>query len=132
MTGSIFAIMCSLGLGSTLVPRMSSANISVNPYKDFRLDRLIIPSDLAEWFLVTDIKVGRESQLNSTACIPGMAFSETSFSIKLKGDIACPGQSITVSVTNQSGEARNFQGVLIGHIEPNQPSRTIANLGEAT
>jgi hypothetical protein len=110
-------IMCALGLGSTLVYGVSSANINVQPSEDFHLDRLIISSDVAKYFLVTDIKVGGESQFQSRCCIPGLSFTENVFAIKLKGDMARPSQFITVSVTNQAANGCNFQGVLIGHID---------------
>ena len=111
------AIMCAVGLGSTLVYGVSSANINVQPFKDFHLDRLIISSDVAKYFLVTDVKVGHKSQLDSPGCIPGLSFTENVFAIKLKGDMVCPRQFITVSVTNQAASGCNFQGVLIGHID---------------
>jgi hypothetical protein len=111
------AIMCAVGLGSTLVYGVSSANINVQPFKDFHLDRLIISSDVAKYFLVTDVKVGHKSQLDSPGCIPGLSFTENVFAIKLKGDIARTREFITVSVTNQAANGCNFQGVLIGHID---------------
>ena len=110
------SIMCALGLGSTLVAGNNSANINVQPFEGLRLDRLIIPSSVAGDFLITDIKVAGESQFGSPGCIPGMAFAETAFAIKLRGDAARPRQFITVCVTNQNFAARNFQGILIGHI----------------
>ena len=111
------AIMCAVGLGSTQVYGASSANINVQPFEAFRLDRLIISSDVARHFLVTDIKVGDKSQLDSPGCIPGLSFTENVFAIKLKGDMVHPRQFITVSVTNQSASGCNFQGVLIGHTD---------------
>jgi hypothetical protein len=110
------AIMCAVGLGSTLVRGEGSAYINVQPLEEFHLDRLIIPSTLAGDFLVTDIKVGHESQFNSPGCIPGMSFTENAWAIKLRGDMAHRRQFITVNVTNQNANARNFQGVLIGHL----------------
>jgi hypothetical protein len=124
------AIMCAIGLGSTLVYGVSSANIDVQPFEDFHLDRLIISSAVAKYFLVTDIKVGGESQFQSPGCIPGLSFAENVFAIKLKGDMVRPSQFITVSVTNQAPNGCNFQGVLIGHIDRNWPSGKAAALEE--
>ena len=124
------AIMCAIGLGSTLVYGVSSAYINVQPSEDFHLDRLIISSDVAKYFLVTDIKVGSESQFQSPGCIPGLSFTENVFAIKLKGDMVRPSQFITVSVTNQAPNGCNFQGVLIGHIDRNRPSGKAAALEE--
>ena len=124
------AIMCAIGLGSTLVYGVSSANIDVQPFEDFHLDRLIISSAVAKYFLVTDIKVGGESQFQSPGCIPGLSFTENVFAIKLKGSLAKRQQFITVSVTNQAPNGCNFQGVLIGHIDRNRPSGKAAALEE--
>ena len=110
------AIMCAIGLGSTSVASCSSANINVHPVEGFRLDRLIISSEVAKDFLITDIKIGWDSQLNSIGAIPGDAFAEGVFAIKLPGNMVKPDQWIIVSATNQVPNRRNFQGVLIGHI----------------
>src|SRR3954462_1010672 len=56
----------ALGLGSTSVAGNSSANINVQPQVIFRPERLVVPSNLAVDFLITDIKVGKNSQLVST------------------------------------------------------------------
>jgi hypothetical protein len=125
------AIMCAVGLGSTGVAGVSSAYINVKPFERFHLDRLIISSEVAKDFLVTDIKVGKESQTNSSGCIPGVAFTEDAFAIKLNGVMAPANQFITVCVTNQNASARNFQGVLIGHINPISPSGKAATMEEA-
>ena len=87
------AIMCAIGLGSTQVYGVSSANINVKPFERFHLDRLIISSEVAKDFLVTDIKVGKESQTNSSGCIPGVAFTEDAFAIKLNGGWHLPTSS---------------------------------------
>jgi len=116
-------LMRAVGLGSTSVQGCSSANINVQPQcDDFHLDRLIISSEIADDFLVTDIKIGRNSQLASVGAIPGAAFPENVFAIKLKGT-AHHDQFITVSVTNQTPSTRNFQGVLIGHTDSPAPAR---------
>ena len=125
------AIMCAIGLGSTLVYGVSSANIDVQPFEDFHLDRLIISSSVAEHFLVSDLKVGVESQFDSPGVLPGTSFTENVFAIKLKGSLAKRRQFITVCVTNQSKEAQNFQGALIGHIGSPPLPGSAARLEEA-
>ena len=125
------AIVCAVGLGSTLVHGLSSANINVQPFEEFHLDRLIISSSVAEFFLVTDLKVGKKSQFDMSTAIPGTAFTEDVFAIKLRGDLAQQREFITVSVTNQTANAQNFQGVLIGHIDREPPSGKANVLEEA-
>lgn len=125
------AIMCAVGLGSTLVYGASSVHINVQPFEEFHLDRLVISSSVAEFFLVTDIKVGKKSQFDMSTAIPGTAFTEDVFAIKLRGDLARRREFITVSVTNQAANARIFQGVLIGHIDRVPPSGKANVLEEA-
>src|ERR1700690_4337944 len=103
-----------IGLGSTALPALSSANIAVQPQVIFRPERIVIPSNLAADFLITDIKVGKNSQLVSPGAIPAVVFVENAFGVRLKMDTAQIAQFITISVTNQNGAARNFQGAIIG------------------
>jgi len=104
----------ALGLGSTSVAGSSSANINVQPQVIFRPERLVVPSNLAVDFLITDIKVGKNSQLVSTGALPAVMFTENAFGVRLKMDTAQISMFVTVSVTNQNPAARNFQGGLVG------------------
>jgi len=104
----------ALGLGSTVVGGNSSANINVQPQVIFRPERLVVPSNIAMDFLITDIKVGKNSQLVSTGALPAVMFTENAFGVRLKMDTAQISMFVTISVTNQSPNARNFQGGLVG------------------
>ena len=104
----------ALGLGSTSVAGTSSANINVQPQVIFRPERLVVPSNLAVDLLITDIKVGKNSQLVSTGALPAVMFTEQAFGVRLKMDTAQISMFVTVSVTNQNPAARNFQGGLVG------------------
>jgi hypothetical protein len=104
----------ALGLGSTSVTGASSANINVQPQVIFRPERLVVPSNVAVDFLITDIKVGKNSQLASTGALPAVMFTETAFGVRLKMDTAQISMFVTISVTNQNANARNFQGGLVG------------------
>jgi hypothetical protein len=104
----------ALGLGSTSVSGASSANINVQPQVIFRPERLVVPSNVAVDFLITDIKVGKNSQLASTGALPAVMFTETAFGVRLKMDTAQISMFVTISVTNQNANARNFQGGLVG------------------
>jgi hypothetical protein len=103
-----------IGLGSTALPPLSSANISVQPQVIFRPERIVIPSNIAADFLITDVKVGKNSQLVSPGAIPAVVFVENAFGVRLKMDTAQIAQFITISVTNQNSGSRNFQGAIIG------------------
>lgn len=104
----------ALGLGSTSVSASSSANINVQPQVIFRPERLVVPSNLAVDFLITDIKVGKNSQLVSTGALPAVMFTEVAFGVRLKMDTCQISMFVTISVTNQNPAARNFQGGIVG------------------
>ena len=104
----------ALGLGSTSVGGGNSANINVQPQVIFRPERLVVPSNVAVDFLITDIKVGKNSQLASTGALPAVMFTETAFGVRLKMDTAQISMFVTISVTNQNANARNFQGGFVG------------------
>jgi hypothetical protein len=104
----------ALGLGSTSVAGSSSANINVQPQVIFRPERLVVPSNLAVDFLITDIKVGKNSQLVSTGALPAVMFTEVAFGVRLKMDTCQISMFVTISVTNQNPSARNFQGGIVG------------------
>jgi hypothetical protein len=104
----------ALGLGSTSVTGNSSANINVQPQVIFRPERLVVPSNIAVDFLITDIKVGKNSQLVSTGALPAVMFTEQAFGVRLRMDTAQISMFVTVSVTNQNVQSRNFQGGLVG------------------
>ncbi len=104
----------ALGLGSTSVAGNSSANINVQPQVIFRPERLVVPSTLAVDFLITDIKDGKNSHLGSTGALPAVMVTEQAFGVRLTKDTAQIAMFVTVSVTNQTPAARNFQGGLVG------------------
>jgi len=103
-----------VGLGRTTVEGYGSTNIIVQPQCHFRPERLEIPPEVAPDFLLTDIKVGKNSQLVSTGALPAVMFTEQAFGVRLKMDTAQISMFVTVSVTNQNAQARNFQGGLVG------------------
>jgi len=104
----------AIGLGSTSIAGNSSARINVKPQLIFRPERLLVPSCLAMDFLVTDLRIGRRSQLVSKGAIPAVMFTENAFGVRLRMDTAQPSMFITISVTNLNRAARNFQGGIIG------------------
>ena len=104
----------AIGLGSTSIAGNSSARIYVKPQLVFRPERLLVPSCIAMDFLVTDVRIGRKSQLVSKGAIPAVMFTENAFGVRLRMDTAQPSMFITISVTNLNRAARNFQGGIIG------------------
>jgi hypothetical protein len=105
-----------LGLGSTEVEGGSLATISVPSQVNFRPDRLVIPSNLAADFLITDIKVDKNSQLVSTGALPAVMFTDTAFDVRLKMDLVAAGMFVSVTVVNQAKEPRTFVVGVVGTV----------------
>jgi hypothetical protein len=105
--------VCVLGFGSTRVISCGSAHINAQPWVSFRPERLIIPDNIALNFLITDIKIGKNSQLLTYGAVPAVVFNKYS-SPKLKMDTAQVLTFVTLTVTNVSKTACNFQAALIG------------------
>jgi len=104
-----------LGLGSTLVKCCSSVNVNVVPWVAFRPERLEVPPEVAESFLLTDIKVGKNSQLLSPGAVPMSVFLDRRHQyLRLRMDVAQLAMFVTVSVTNATAVSRNFTGALVG------------------
>jgi len=101
----------------TTVPPCGSVNLAIEARCDFFLTRLIIPHDAAGHFLVTDLKCGRDSRLISRGAIPAGCFSDRAFSEDLSLGEVKKGDSIVISVTNQSSVDRNFSCSILGEQE---------------
>ena len=69
---------------------------------------------MAENFLLTDIKVGKNSQFHSRGAVPLSAFAaDADRFLKLKIDPWPVGLFLTLSATNQNAMSRNFQGAVV-------------------
>ena len=99
----------SVGAGATL-------NIPGAPQNLFRPERLVIPSDIAFDFGVTDIKVGNTSQFVQNVEVPAALFSEVAINTAVQFDTAAVGNQISISVRNKSAGAVEFTAGAIGTI----------------
>lgn len=104
-----------IGFGSTCVAGISSANIGVQSYAcPVKPVRLEIPPEVAAVFLITDLKIGKNSQFTSPGAIPMSTFNNNRFKyLKMDMDVLQNSMFLTVSVTNINASARNFQGVVV-------------------
>lgn len=103
-----------IGFGPQLINALSTAIFQAQPQLIFRGSRLIIPSSVANFFLVSDIRVGKDSQAVSSNPIPAAAFSELAVGVNLGLDTASPGIIISLSISNPTGLAQTFSAALIG------------------
>jgi hypothetical protein len=91
-----------------------AASITTRPQVPFRLDRLVVPSDLAGLFTIDDVKVGKNSQFAAEGAVPARIFQENGVGVCLKGDTAQISMNVTIRVTNISGAASMFRAAVIG------------------
>jgi hypothetical protein len=89
-------------------------SVTRRPQVPIKIKRLVIPSSIASAFDITDIKVGKDSQLVGSDPIPGETFSPTAFGVELNGDTAQVGNDVSISFVNISGAAQQFRCVFIG------------------
>jgi hypothetical protein len=104
-----------LGFASlTAIAAGASARITARPQVPFRIDRLVVPSDLAGLFTIDDVKVGKNSQFAAEGSLPARIFQENAVGVCLKGDTAQISMDVTLNVTNISGAAAFFRAGIIG------------------
>lgn len=104
----------TIGIARTSVLTTATATVTVTPQETFRPERLIIPSNVAQDFGITAILVGQRSQLVSSGEIPALIFSEVSVDSYVSWDTAVVGNTIAISVVNNSAGTSVFQGAIHG------------------
>jgi hypothetical protein len=86
----------------------------------FSLAWVTVPDDVAPHFLVTDLRIRRNSQLLSAGAVPASLFAESQLGAadlehtRLLTCPAKPGDEIVIDVTNTSSERRRFSVELHG------------------
>ncbi len=104
-----------LGFDSTVVvPSGSQATINSQPQVTFRVERVVIPSDIGGSFVVDDIIVGKNSQLANEVPLPARIFDERAEGVQLRGDTAQTSQNVVMKVTCIAGASIRFRAAVIG------------------
>lgn len=104
-----------LGFDSTVaVPPNAQATINSQPQVTFRVERVVIPSDIGGSFVVDDIVVGKNSQLANEVPLPARIFDERAEGVQLRGDTAQTSQNVVMKVTNVAGAPIRFRAAVIG------------------
>lgn len=92
----------------------ASADVQGQPQIAFRPDRIVVPSAVAASFIITDLKIGKNSQLVSGGAVHAQTFAEGAFGVRLKLDTLAISQTVLFRVTNISAAAATFYAALIG------------------
>lgn len=88
------------------IPANEKRSIVCYPQVAFRLERLIVPSDIAGAFIIREILVGEASQFAAPGPIPARVFSELAVGVALRGDACLPTMPITIVVETMDTPAR--------------------------
>ncbi len=112
------------------VEPMSSYRITSpikSPQDDFVLTWFQIDDAVAENFLITDVKIGKNSQFVSVGCVPASLFSLASAAkftpdqVGLLFDPVKSGTTITIDITNVSPRRQTFSAKLVGYRQVDLP-----------
>jgi hypothetical protein len=103
-----------LGFLQVAFPGTTEAPVISRPQVVFRGERLVIPTLVAPFFNIIDIKVGNRSQLTNSTALPAQAFIETAVGMRLSMDTAAVAQDVALVVNNFNSFATTFQALIIG------------------
>jgi hypothetical protein len=94
----------------------TSAQAVAFPQVTFRPERLVIPSQIAPFFTIDAIIVGKDNQSVSFDPLPATMFSEVGVGVRLNLKTAIVGMQIIVRFTNVDPlqQTRTFSGGIIG------------------
>lgn len=99
----------------TDVVKSTSATVTSTPQETFRPERLMVSDDIADHFIITDIKIGAKSQLVNSSNIPAEMFMSTAQDMSLKFDTCLAGQTISLMVSNiDAGADHRFRAGMAG------------------
>jgi hypothetical protein len=94
-----------------------TATLEVKPQVYYRGERLAVAASIATNFDLTDIKVGKDSQLAVSGNMPCECFSNVSVGVRMILDTAEPGIVIDLFIINTTAATTStFRAVLFGTI----------------
>lgn len=103
-----------LGFEHLNVPAGNTVTVTSQPQVAFRVERLVVPSDIAGSFIFQDVIVGKNSQFANDQPVPARVFDEGGFGMRLRGDTAQTTMNVSLRVTNISGAQTTFRAAVVG------------------
>ncbi len=98
----------------TTIAAGAAATLTQRPQIIFRPERIVVPAAFAAFFQITDVRVGKNSQLVSAGALPAATFSENAFGVRLKMDTVQISQDFILVVLNFDVAAHRFMASVIG------------------
>ena len=106
-----------IGFAPTAITASSTATIPGAPQNLFRVERLVIGSDICFDVGVSDLKVGNQSQFAQSNEVPGVIFSEVAINTGVEFDTAEVGNQISLLLRNKDTvNSLEFSGAAIGTV----------------
>jgi hypothetical protein len=88
--------------------------IEIRPQRIFKAKLLSVPSEIAPFFVIQDVKVGQDSVLAGSGDIPCTCFSEAAVNAEVDWHTANIGNTIAFLVRNTDGNAHQFRALIKG------------------
>lgn len=99
----------------TPVAAAATTDVTAQPQRPFKVERLVIPSDIAGFFQINNVSVGADSQFVAVGQpVPGRTWQENSVGTSLKGDTAQISMTISINITNFSLAPVVFRCCILG------------------
>lgn len=100
---------------ATNVLASATATILAFPQRKFRTERFVVSSQIAEFFTINDLRIGRESMMVAVGQAPAQGFAEVGVGVRLRGYTANLGNTIGLDVTNiDAANAHVFYAMIVG------------------
>lgn len=100
---------------ATNVAAGSTATILAFPQRMFRTERFVVSSQIAEFFTINDLRIGRESMMVAVGQAPAQGFAEVGVGVRLRGYTANLGNTIGLDVSNiDAANAHVFYAMIVG------------------
>lgn len=100
--------------GAVLILAGANATITQNPQVPFKGRRITVAASTAASFVITDIRVGKNSQLVATGNIPAETFSQTAQGVQMSLDTCQVSMQLQILITNISLAPARFLATIIG------------------
>lgn len=104
-----------LGFVQLAVAALATATITSRPQILFRPQRIVVPASVGTNFVITDIRIGKDSQLVQATELPAEIFAPAAVGVMLTLDTAQQGCDVSVTVRNTDGAApHDFRATMFG------------------
>lgn len=104
--------MLMLGVGPLVIPAGGKVHCFLYPQIPFQTQRVIVPGNLAEHFMVNGIYANLQKEL--AAPVPALVFAEASFGVSMRFNTVFPGEWLLIQLENISQQDLQFLASFMG------------------